>query len=126
MWCDARRGYAAGSSGAPMADYAEIRILAKGPTPETAELTIAITFTYSVQAVEAFKDLIPYQDRAWNADHKTWYAKPQYLEDIKVFTRMFDGGMLIDGNRWENLRTGQVSWQLTLFEDEREVGPTSS
>jgi hypothetical protein len=109
-----------------MADYAEIKILPKGPTPETAALTLAITFTYSVQAVEAFKDMIPYQDRAWNADDKTWYAKPQYLEEIKVFARMFDGGMLIDGTRWENLRTGQVSWQLTLFEDKREVGPTSS
>jgi hypothetical protein len=98
-----------------MAASAEIRVLSTGPTSETATLTLAVTFTYSVEAVEAFKGMIPYQDRAWSADEKVWYAKPQYLEAIKAFARGFDGAMLIDGNRSTNLITGQTYEQQELF-----------
>jgi hypothetical protein len=99
-----------------MADYAEIRVLTTGPTLETAALTLAITFSYSPKAVDAFKALIPYADRAWSADDKVWYVKQHYLGAIKEFARLFDSAMVVDGNRWEDLRTGRVFEQGDLFQ----------
>jgi hypothetical protein len=98
-----------------MADYVEIRVLPQGPTAETAALTIAVTFSYSALAVDTFKALIPYADRAWSADAKVWYTKPKYLDAIKGFAQLFDSGMVVDGNRWEDLRTGRVFEQGDFF-----------
>jgi hypothetical protein len=98
------------------ADYCEIRVVAKGPTSETANQTLAITFTFSHEAVDRFKALIPWHDRSWGGTQgKTWYAHLKYLEVIKAFARDFDGAMFIDGERWENLRTGQILIQGQLF-----------
>lgn len=105
-----------------MSDSCEIRTIQKGPTPETDDMTLAITFTYSVQAVDALKELIHYQDRGWIAENKTWYAKHSDLESIKAWARAwFDEAMLIDGNRWEDLATGRIFIQGDLFDGEVDV-----
>jgi hypothetical protein len=105
-----------------MADAAEIRVIPTGPTPETAALTLAVTFTASPAHVLALKTLVPYwrgigeTNRWWDEQNRIWFVHADYLEVLKAWARDFDQAMLINGNRWENLKTKQVYEQQTLFE----------
>ena len=78
-------------------------------------MTLAVSFTFDEAAVHRLKEWIPWQDRTWHAADKTWYVKPRHLAAVKTFARLFDSAMLIEGHRWEDLRTGRVFEQGTLF-----------
>jgi hypothetical protein len=98
--------------------WIDITRLSRGPTDQHMALTLAVRFSFDRAKVEAIKALVPWHDRAWSEDDRTWYASPQHLEALKTFARGFDEAMLIEGNRWEDLKTGHVFEQQELFGQE--------
>ena len=85
---------------------------------------LVVTFTYAFRfgfrpdLVEDLKRQIPWHERSWDEDAKTWHITADWYLTLQALAFTCDEATLIDGNRMTDLHTGRKREQLDMFEEE--------
>ena|SRR2546428_12438895 len=75
-----------------------------------------VTFTYSLEAVEALKRTIPHHDREWHELGKCWRVKAAHEGWLVRFAKSFPMAEEQRGTVTRDLHSGRVRQQLELFD----------
>ena len=78
----------------------------------------AFRFGFRSDLVEDLKRQIPWMERSWDEDARTWYVTADWYLTLLALAFTCDEATLIDGNRMTDLHTGRKREQLDMFEEE--------
>jgi hypothetical protein len=80
---------------------------------------VEIKATFNESFIAELKSTIPWTERRWDPETKSWWIVPGRLAELAVMARgNFEDARLIEGNKWTDLNSGRVVEQRGLFPEE--------